>query len=321
MKPREISWNWRFAGFGAVMALAALITIVSGDVLYGTFLLLGSIPAAIVGLAPKRRERKSVLIVGLFFGVSILLGSILALWVPLAIVGMFVVSYWAAQVAAEKAAGVLALSVIMPLTAIGLTYSGIGESAKVAGVMILGSIGSFIWALVLPEYEGETAPREQLTRQAAKRYGLVLGVAAAVSTAIGFALDVAFVGWLVGSTMLVMRPNRDLLTLRGVGRVISVFVGGLAAALLLLADPSYGVIAVVLWLVLVMMAATSESRWYVTPAFTSFLILWALLYGKSELDDVKIKFHERVTDTVIGVAVAYLVGGLLPALLARRRAS
>ncbi|MCZ7588777.1 MAG: hypothetical protein M5U27_08000 [Gaiella sp.] len=138
MKPSDISWNWRFAGFGAVMALAALITILSGEVLYGTFLLLGSIPAAIVGLAPERRERKVVLIVGLFFGVSILLGSILALWVPLAIVGMFVVSYWAAQVAAEKAAGVLALSVIMPLTAIGLTYSGIGESAKVARLMILG---------------------------------------------------------------------------------------------------------------------------------------------------------------------------------------
>jgi uncharacterized membrane protein YccC len=120
--------------------------------------------------------------------------------------------------------------------------------------------------------------------------------------------------------MLVMRPTQDLLTLRGTGRVVAVFVGALAASLLLLVDPSYGVIAIVLWLVLVMMAATSQSRWYVTPAFTSFLILWSLLYGKSELDDVKTEFHERVTDTLIGVAVAYLVGVGFPALLARRKA-
>ena len=57
------------------------------------------------------------------------------------------------------------------------------------------------------------------------------------------------------------------------------------------------------------MAATSASRWYVTPAFTSFLILWALLYGQAERNGVKVKLDERVVDTVIGVAVAYLVSG------------
>jgi len=88
----------------------------------------------------------------------------------------------------------------------------------------------------------------------------------------------------------VIRPTWDLLSARGIGRVISVIVGGVAAALLLLADLPTPAIAIVLWLVLVTMAATSASRWYVTPAFTSFLILWALLYGQAE-------------------AVAYLVSG------------
>lgn len=304
-----IAWNWRFAGFGAAMGLVAVVMVFAGEVLTGTYLLIGSVPAAVVGLAPQRDARRPVLIVGVLFGVSILLVSILAVWVPLAVVGMFVVGYLAAQVAAWKPAGVVALSVILPLTAIGLTYQGIADSAKVAGLMILGAIGSYIWALVLPEYEGDVPQQPQMTPAEAKRYGLVLGVAGAVSTLVAFALDVDFVGWLVGSTLLVIRPTWDLLSARGIGRVISVIVGGVAAALLLLADLPTPAIAIVLWLVLVTMAATSASRWYVTPAFTSFLILWALLYGQAERNGVKVKLDERVVDTVIGVAVAYLVSG------------
>lgn len=47
-----ITWNWRFAGFGATMGLIALGMAISGEVLTGTYLLIGAIPAAIVGLAP-----------------------------------------------------------------------------------------------------------------------------------------------------------------------------------------------------------------------------------------------------------------------------
>ncbi len=320
MWTKNISWNWRYAGFGAVMALLALILIIKGEVLTGTSLLIGSIPAAIVGLPPKRKERKAVLVVGLLFSASILVGSILAVWPPLAVVGMFLMSYISVQVAAEKPLGVLALSVIMPLTAIGLTYVGIGESAKIAGLFALSSIGSYIWALVLPEYKGKIVRKGWLTKDQAKQYGLTLGIAAAVSTAVGFALDVQFVGWLVGSTLLVMRPNWDALKLRSAGRAISVFVGATSSALLLLLDPSYVTIAIVLWLVLVMMAATSESRWYTTPIFTSFLILWALLYGESTRNNVAFHFSERVIDTLIGVSIAFVVGAVVPRILARRNA-
>ena len=304
-----VTWNWRFAGYGAALGLVAVIVVFSGEVLTGTYLMIGSIAAAIVGLAPERKARRPVIIVGVLFGVSILLGSILALWVPLDVVGMFVVGYLAAQLAARKPAGVVALSVILPLTAIGLTYHGIANSAKVAGLMILGAIGSYAWAMVLPKYEGEVPQPPQLTPPEAKHYGLVLGVAGALSTLVAFALDVDYVGWLVGSTLLVIRPTWDLLSARGIGRMVSVLVGGTAAALLLLADLPTPAIAIVLWLVLVTMAATSASRWYVTPAFTSFLILWALLYGQAERNGVKVKLDERVVDTVIGVAVAYLVSG------------
>ena len=95
-----IAWNWRFAGFGAAMGLVAVVMVFAGEVLTGTYLLIGSVPAAVVGLAPQRDARRPVLIVGVLFGVSILLGSILAVWVPLAVVGMFVVGYLAALVAA-----------------------------------------------------------------------------------------------------------------------------------------------------------------------------------------------------------------------------
>ena len=54
----------------------------------------------------------------------------------------------------------------------------LGPAEQAAKTPLIFIHNSFIWALLLPEYEGETAPREQLTRQAARRYGLVLGVAA-----------------------------------------------------------------------------------------------------------------------------------------------
>ncbi|MBK7021402.1 MAG: hypothetical protein IPH38_17875 [Candidatus Microthrix sp.] len=53
--------------------------------------------------------------------------------------------------------------------------------------MILGAIGSYAWAMVLPKYEGEVPQPPQLTPPEAKHYGLVLGVAGALSTLVAFA--------------------------------------------------------------------------------------------------------------------------------------
>ena len=65
--------------------------------------------------------------------------------------------------------------------------------------------------------------------------------------------------------------------------------------------------------------ATHRSRWYVTPAFTTFLMFLLLLYGRPQ--DAASRFSERVLETLLGVGIAYVFGLGLPALARRRRTS
>jgi uncharacterized membrane protein YccC len=64
-------------------------------------------------------------------------------------------------------------------------------------------------------------------------------------------------------------------------------------------------------------AATHRSRWYVTSAFTTFLVFLLLLDGRPE--DAGSRFNERLLETLLGVSLAYLFGLALPAVARRRR--
>jgi hypothetical protein len=55
----------------------------------------------------------------------------------------------------------------------------------------------------------------------------------------------------------------------------------------------------------------------VTPAFTTFLVFLLLLYSRPQ--DAASRFTERVLETVLGVAIAYVFGLGLPALTAAAR--
>jgi hypothetical protein len=59
------------------------------------------------------------------------------------------------------------------------------------------------------------------------------------------------------------------------------------------------------------------SSWYVTPAFSTFLVFWVLLYGDATRASITHRFDERVLETICGVAIAYLYGLLIPKLRAR----
>jgi uncharacterized membrane protein YccC len=62
-------------------------------------------------------------------------------------------------------------------------------------------------------------------------------------------------------------------------------------------------------------AATAGSRWYITSAFTTFLVFVMLLSG--HLDETTARVNERVGETILGVAAAYLFGWFVPVLRAR----
>jgi len=106
-------------------------------------------------------------------------------------------------------------------------------------------------------------------------------------------------------------------TLRSVGRIVSVVVGAFLAAGMAAAEPAAGWYAVAIAVAVVGAAATRESRWYVTPAFTTFIAISLLLYGHPH--DVAYRFDQRVVETLVGVGIAYCFGLLVPRVQARLR--
>ena len=95
---------------------------------------------------------------------------------------------------------------------------------------------------------------------------------------------------------------------------------GAAALLVVLAlraSPPDAVYAVLCVGLLASAAATCSSRWYISSAFTTFSVFLLLLFDHPE--QTAQKFDERVVETILGVALAYLFGWLVPALTGRGR--
>jgi hypothetical protein len=314
----NLVWSWRNAAFGALMSSVAVVVILSGEVENGLYLLIGALPAAILGLPPRRSDRRRVIVIGVLFAVSVMVGSVLAQWAPVAVVGMFLMGLGAALLATRKIFGYAVLTICLPLASTGLTYHGLDESLGVSALFITGSAIAFVVALCFPEYDDPLPPEPPLLSiTAAQRYGVRLGLAAAVGTAIAFYSGAEHSGWIVISTVIVMRPAAEMMKVRSAGRAVSVFVGALVAAWLLGLDLSPGPIALVGAGAIIAACATNASRWYITPAFTTFLILWSVLYANPTAENISYRSWERVLDTLLGVGIAYFFGLLVPTLSRR----
>jgi len=316
---RNIVWSWRDAGFGVVIAAVATIVIATGRVDVGLSLLVGAMPAAVIGLLPTRKARSKTVGVGILFGGFIMLGSFLAQWAAVAVIGMFALGMASALLAAKRPFGMIALSLCLPLAGVGLSYAGLENSVGLGLLIVFGSVVAYLWSLLLPEFTATASPKAPLMSPVlARSYGIRLGLVAATATATGFLLGVEHIGWITGAALFVMRPSKEMQELRSVGRIGSVFAGALAASWMLAQDLQVWIIALVGLVTLAGMAATHASRWYVTPAFTTFLVFWALLYGEASSANIEHRFWERVLETVLGVTIAYFFGLLLPILLQRR---
>jgi uncharacterized membrane protein YccC len=148
-------------------------------------------------------------------------------------------------------------------------------------------------------------------------YGIRLGLAAGVATAIGIAIHTDHVGWAPAAALFVMRPSTEMQQLRSVGRLASVLLGALASVAFLRLTPSTELVAVLAVVAIAGAAGTRGSRWYVTPFFTTSLVLVMLLYDNPTVANEQWRFDERVGETVLGVGLAYLFGVLLPDVLRR----
>jgi len=99
-----------------------------------------------------------------------------------------------------------------------------------------------------------------------------------------------------------------------------VVVGALASIGLVRPSPSTWTYSLAAVAAMAAAGATHRSRWYVTPAFTTFLVFLLLLYSRPQ--DAASRFSERLLETLLGVGIAYAFGLALPASAQRpRRAS
>lgn len=312
-----LSWRWSQFGLGALYAAPAL-GVAPNAPAAALALSIGVLPAAAMGLPPRRRGRIVIPLFGAVVALGLVFGATIALVPVVAVVALGGISVLAAGLAAHRRAGRLTLTLFLPMMGIGLSFPLSTTTMMLAVAILCGSI--FAWAVGLFWPEQPEKPRVAATvpkGRALWGYGVLLGAAASTAAAIGFTAGLEHVGWATGTVLLVMRPVRGQLVRRSVGRAGSVLVGALAATGLAVLSPNGVVIGVAIALAVGALCATHESRWYVAPAFTTFLVL-TLLVTTSTVS-ASDRLLERTAETLLGVAIALFFGAFIPTLLAMRR--
>lgn len=313
--PAALEWDWSAALFGALIVVPAAI-VAAGDTSKGMAFAVGVLPAAVTGMAAVRRRRALLVLVGFAAAAAMFLGAVLAHVPLIAVVGVFALAVGAAWLTDHSPLGRLAMVLALPLVGVGLSYSDLGQAAGLSVLMAAGSLWAFAVALVWPSH----APPEPAAEPGAPPapmldYGVRLGLAAASAAAIGFVLDLDHVGWACAAALLVMRPAEQMLELRAVGRLVSVAVGATLAGLMGTDAPDGAAYSAAAFVAIAGAAATHRSRWYVTSAFTTFLALTLIVH--SDPSQAGGRWVERMSETLLGVALAYLFGVLVPQLQRR----
>ena len=312
-----IRWAWPAALRGLLLAAPAAAVAIDHP-RQAALLAIGLVPAATVPLPPTRRGRLKPAFLGVMSGASLLAGGLLAVWPPAAVVGIFVIAVLAARAAAGHALGAIALSLCLPLVGIGFSFTDVSTAAGLALVIVLGSAYGLVISLLWPAGHAIrlTSVFVPPPRAMMIRFGYLAGAAGAVCAAIGFALDLEHVGWATGAALLVMRPAPRLQEDRSIARVVDVVVGAAVAIALVTGGAPAWAYSVAITVAVVCVTATAGSRWYVMPAFTTFLVFVMLLVDSP--DDAGSRFWERTLETALGVGVAAVFSLLVPYLLDRR---
>jgi hypothetical protein len=314
-------FRWPDAFRTALCALPALPLLATGSPKASLTWSIGCLPLALLGLAPTRRRRLTLIPIGGLFALSIIVGSLLVQTDVTAVVGIFVLALGAAVLASRHPLGSLVLTMCLPVCAVGLSYSDIGE-AVVLGLVFVAS-GVFASALLMlwPETsQAEARPPTPLLAPAfARQYGVLLGLAGATSTLIGILVHTDHIGWAPAAGYFVMRPSAQMQQLRSAGRIVSVCVGALVAVVFVRSNPADGAIAAFGIVAAAAAAGVRTSRWYVTPLFGSAMVLTLLLFEDPAVATVRWRFNERVGETILGVAVAYFFGLVVPRIVAAHR--
>ncbi len=310
-----LNWSWSLFLLGVALALPA-VAVTPFDPSFGLALAVGVIPAAANRLAPQRSARWVAVLVGAVAAASMTFGALLTRTPLFAVTVIFVLGLLAPLWATRSRAGAVVVAFALPLTGIGLSFTTVTSALAIGALMVAGSVYAWIVSLAWPERTAAArTPAPASSSRAALGYGILLGCAGATAATIGYLLHLEHVGWVTGACLLVMRPTRSLLFLRTIGRATSVSIGALAAAAVASVSPPNAILAAAILLVLGAATATHDSRWYVTPGFTTFLALSLILQGAGESPAGR--FNERFLETLLGVGIALVFGWLVPAVFVR----
>ena len=312
--PPGLAWRWSDALFGAVCAAPSAV-VVFHDVSRGVACAVGVLPAVIVGVIATRRRRLGVIVVGATTGASIVLGSALAGWPWLAVTGIFLLALLTAELA--QTSGRASRAGTRTAARRGRTELRRRGTKRVglAVIMTVGAVYAWAVSLIWPERRAPLPTAEGATP--GHGYGLRLGLAGGTAAALGFVLELDHLGWPCAAALLVMRPSSEMTQLRSLGRVASVIVGAATTVAFVEQAPRAVGYALAVVVVVTGAAATRTSRWYVTSAFTTFLVI--VLLGQSDAGAAVQGFDQRVSETVLGVGLAYLFGMVVPTIAQQRR--
>lgn len=306
-------WSWQHALAGVVFGLpAAVVTVVNPEL--GIALAVGVLPAAMIGIPARRRNRVVILLIGTLAGVSLFAGGVLA-HLPLVLAAALLAAtvIGASLLTTRAPQGRLVLTLCAPLVAAGLSYDDYASSAATLALLVAGSAYAWLVSLLWPARATPDQPPPPLPPvRAMLDYGVRMGLAAALVFVLVGSTGVDHPGWAPAACLLVARPQVDLLQRRGVGRVVSVVLGATAAALLVHLELANVVLAIIAAAVLGLAAGTAGSRWYITSAFTTLLVFVLMLDGHPA--QTVGAFDARVGETVLGVGAAYLFGWAIPQL-------
>jgi hypothetical protein len=319
--PPAVAWRRSDAWRGLVTAAPAAVA-ASQDVRLGAALAVGLLPVCAVVLPPRRADRPRLALYGVLAAASVLCGGAVAPSPVLAVACLLLAGGAAGHLVARsrRPEAVIVLVLCLPLLAMGFSFPGVAAAGALALDLLLGTAWALLVAVAWPgRPRGVPAPRRTAPDlRYLVPYGWTAGAAGAVCAATGFLAGLQHVGWAPAAALLVMRPVASTQRLRSVGRLLDVVAGALVAIVLVELTPPAGVWVVALAAVVAGATATSGSRWYVLPAFTTFLVLVLLLVDDPSAAGAR--FWERLLETALGVGVAAVAGlVVLPAV--RRRSA
>jgi uncharacterized membrane protein YccC len=315
-RPRAISWNWSEALRGTICCLPAAVILLVTDIALGIWFAIGVLPVALMGVLPSRKQRLQGLLLGIAFAVMFFLGGVVSQIPLVAVVVLFGVAYGAAILASKRPIGRVVLGLMLPALVIGLSSAG-ALGLIVSLFLFAGSLWATAVTMLWPERSaslGQPAPAAD--RYQTQLYALLLASAASLALLLGYAFGFRHLGWAPATVVLVMRPQPDLLTSRGVGRVLATLAGLVFAWLTIRYQPPDFMLAVMIIGVVAAIVATRTSRWYVTPAGTAILVM--LLIGVSAPDELRYAMLDRFGEVLLGVVLAYVFGVAIPFVLSRR---